>query len=115
MYNMHRKGAETRRDRFLRFYELYCDGLTYQQIAEKEKITLVAVFAAIHILKERNGNAEQLDKVAEEIQNQIESKKKAKEEDQIKLRKTSFFRAHPKKKKSACSFLHSERRLLRSC
>lgn len=48
MYNMHRKGADTRRERFLKFYELYCDGLTYQQIAEREGITRERVRQVLH-------------------------------------------------------------------
>jgi DNA-binding CsgD family transcriptional regulator len=48
MYNMRRKGAESRRERFLRFYELYCDGLTYQQIADKEGITRERVRQVLH-------------------------------------------------------------------
>jgi len=45
---MRRKGAETRRERFLRFYELYCDGLTYQQIADREGITRERVRQVLH-------------------------------------------------------------------
>lgn len=48
MYNEHRKGAQSRRERFLRFYELYCDGLSYQQIADKEGITRERVRQILH-------------------------------------------------------------------
>ena len=48
MFNMKRKGAESRRERFLRFYEFYCDGLTYQQIADKEGITRERVRQVLH-------------------------------------------------------------------
>ena len=48
MFNMNRKGADSRRERFLRLYELYCDGLTYEQIGQLEEITRERVRQILH-------------------------------------------------------------------
>ena len=56
-------------------------------VREKNKYFEDAVFAAIHILKERNGNAEQLDQVAKEIEIQIEKKQNAQKEEIQKANK----------------------------
>ncbi|MBI1185011.1 hypothetical protein GC194_12115 [bacterium] len=66
---------------FIEKYKSKSDAELEAIVREKNKYFDDAVFAAIHILKERNGNAEQLDQIAQEIENQNEKKRKAKEEE----------------------------------
>jgi len=65
MFNMNRKGADSRRDRFLRFYELYCDGLTYEEIGQREGITRERVRQVLH----KGCTTEEFKKLKEMIDN----------------------------------------------
>ena len=65
MFNMNRKGADSRRERFLRLYELYCDGLTYEQIGQREGITRERVRQILH----KGCTTEEFKKLKEMIDN----------------------------------------------
>jgi len=62
---MQRKGAQERRDRFLRFYELYSDGLTYEQIGQREGVTRERVRQVLH----KGCTTEEFKKLKEMIDN----------------------------------------------
>ena len=65
MFNMNRKDAHLRQERFLRLYELYCDGLTYEQIGQQEGITRERVRQILH----KGCTTEEFKKLKEMIDN----------------------------------------------
>ena len=75
MFNEHRKGFESRRERFLRLYELYCDGLTYEQIGQREGITRERVRQILH----KGSTTEEFKKLKEMIDNRRSNTWKNKE------------------------------------